>query len=79
MAIQTRFYEILARRKNTGNRITMQALAERCGVKPLTLWRWANGKVNSTSHELLSALCRELECAPGDLLAYVPDVPDKPA
>jgi len=77
--IRIQLHEILGRYKNTGHHLTLPVLAEHCGVEYLVLWRWANGKVNSTSHELLSALCRELECTPGDLLVYVPDVPDKPA
>ncbi|MFQ5791399.1 MAG: helix-turn-helix domain-containing protein [Acidobacteriota bacterium] len=79
MAIQLQLHEILGRRRNSGQRLTLPVLAERCGVNYLVLWRWANGKTTSTSHDLLSALCRELDCQPGDLLAYVLDEPDSDA
>ena len=71
--IRVQIHEILGRQRNAGHRITMPKLAERCGVDYQMLWRWANGKVNSTNHSLLNALCRELHCQPGDLLIYVPD------
>jgi len=74
--IRIQLHEILGRCKNAGQRLTLPVLAERCGVEYLVLWRWANGRVNSTNHELLSALCREIGCTPGDLLAYIPDEPD---
>ena len=76
MAIRPQLHKILGQQKNAGHRPTLPILAERCGVGYTALWRWANGKVGSTSHELLNALCRELNCQPGDLLIYVPDESD---
>ncbi len=73
MAIQTRLYQILAQRKNGGQRITLKSLADKAGVSYKTLWRWANGQTNSANYDLLDVLCRELDCTPGDLLVYVPD------
>lgn len=73
MPIQTKLYQILAQHKNAGNRITIASLAEKADVSYKTLWRWANGETNSTNHDLLAILCRELDATPGDLLEYVPD------
>jgi len=76
MAIRTQLYQVLGQHKNSGKRITLPSLAQACGVSYLTLYRWANGQINSTNHDLLSALCRELKCTPADLLAYIPDGDD---
>jgi len=73
MAIRPRLYQVIAQRKNGGQRVTLQALADACDIHYTTLWAWANGRVNSTNHDMLNVLCRELDCAPGDLLAYVPE------
>ena len=71
--IRTRLYQILAQRRNGGERITIRSLAKSAGVDYSSLWRWGNGQINSTNHDMLTALCRELNVTPGDLLEYVPD------
>ena len=73
MAIRPRLYQVIAQRKNGGQRVTLQALADACDIHYTTLWAWANGRVNSTNHDMLNVLCRELNVTPGDLLVYVPD------
>jgi len=73
MAIRPQLYQVIARHKNAGNRVTMKALAKKAGISYMTLWRWASGETNSANYDLLNALCRELNVTPGDLLAYVPE------
>lgn len=75
MTIRPRLYQVLAKHKNSGNRITLRELADAADVHYTTLWAWANGRTDSTNHDLLAVLCRELDVTPGDLLEYVPDEP----
>jgi putative transcriptional regulator len=51
-------------------------LAERVGITQANLSKLKTGKVKAIRFSTLEALCRELECQPGDLLEYVPTDPD---
>ncbi|SNR49409.1 helix-turn-helix domain-containing protein [Actinomadura mexicana] len=53
--------------------ITLVELAERVGVTPVNLSILKNGRAKAIRFTTLSALCRELGCQPGDLLAYTED------
>jgi putative transcriptional regulator len=59
---------MLARRK-----ISSGQLAARVGITPANLSILKTGKAKAIRFATLEALCRELDCVPGDLLAYEPD------
>ncbi|MFS2294299.1 MAG: helix-turn-helix transcriptional regulator [Actinomadura sp.] len=50
--------------------MTLTELAERVGVTPVNLSVLKNGRAKAIRFTTLSALCRELDCRPGDLLTY---------
>lgn len=52
--------------------VTMSELARRVGVHEVNLGVLKNGRGKAIRFSTLTALCRELECQPGDLLTYVP-------
>ena len=68
MAIVVRLDVMLAKRKMRAN-----ALAERIGITPSNLSLLRSGKVRGVRFETLEAICKALDCQPGDLLEYVPD------
>jgi putative transcriptional regulator len=45
-------------------------LAERIGITEQNLSLLKSGKVKGIRFDTLSAICRELECQPADLLEY---------
>ena len=63
---------MLAKRK-----IASKDLAERIGLTENNLSRIKTGKIKAIRFSTLSALCRELDCKPGDLLDYVYDESDE--
>ena len=56
---------MMARRK-----ISAGELAERIGITPANLSILKNGKAKAIRFSTLMALCRELDCQPGDLLEF---------
>lgn len=48
-------------------------LAEKIGITPANLSILKNNKAKAVRFSTLEALCRELDCQPGDLLEYRPD------
>ena len=48
-------------------------LAERVGLTQANLSKLKTGRVKAIRFSTLQALCRELDCQPGDLLSYVED------
>lgn len=48
-------------------------LSDRVGITLTNLSLLKTGKVKAIRFSTLEALCRELDCQPGDLLEYVPD------
>ncbi len=59
---------MMAKRK-----ISAGELAERIGITPANLSILKNGKAKAIRFSTLMALCRELRCQPGDLLAFQDD------
>ncbi len=57
---------MLARRKMSSGE-----LAQRIGISPANLSILKTGKAKAIRLSTLDALCRELDCQPGDLLEYV--------
>jgi putative transcriptional regulator len=68
MAIVIRLDVMMARRKVRSN-----ALARAIGISEANLSLLKSGKVKGLRFSTLEAICRFLDCQPGDLLEYVPD------
>jgi putative transcriptional regulator len=68
MAIVVRLDVMLARRQVRSNE-----LAKAIGITESNLSLLKGGKVRGFRFSTLDAICRHLECQPGDLLEYVPD------
>ena len=59
---------MLAKRKMRSN-----VLAERIGLTQANLSILKTGKAKAIRLNTLDAICRELQCTPGDILEYRPD------
>ncbi len=68
MAIIVRLDVMLALRK-----MKSKDLANRIRVSEQNLSLLKSGKVRGVRFETLAAICRELDCQPGDLLEFVAD------
>lgn len=68
MAIEVRLDLMLARRK-----MRLTELSARVGISMTNLSLLKTGKVKAIRFSTLDALCRELECQPGDLLEFATD------
>lgn len=58
-------------------RMSLAELADRVGVTTANLSILKAGQARALRFTTLAALCRELDCQPGDLLTYEPG-PDDP-
>lgn len=65
MAIVLRLDRIMADR-----RISLTELSERVGISMANLSNLKTGKVKAIRFSTLDAICRELQCRPGDILEY---------
>lgn len=54
------------------NKMSLTELSERVGVSMTNLSLLKTGKVKAIRFSTLEAICRELNCQPGDLMAYQP-------
>ena len=54
-------------------RIDAGELAEMVGITPANLSILKNNKAKAVRFTTLEALCRALDCQPGDILEYTPD------
>jgi putative transcriptional regulator len=68
MPIVVRLDVVMARRKMRSN-----ALARAIGITEANLSLLKSGKVKGIRFATLDAICRYLDCQPGDLLEFVPD------
>ncbi|MBU3887564.1 helix-turn-helix transcriptional regulator [Methylosinus sporium] len=68
MPIVMRLDVMLAKR-----RMRSKALSRAIGVTEANLSLLKSGKVNGVRFSTLAAICRELDCQPGDLMEYEPD------
>lgn len=68
MAIILRLDRVMADRK-----ISLKELAERVGITNVNLSNLKTGKVKAIRFSTLDAICKELQCQPGDILEHVPD------
>ncbi len=53
-------------------RMTLTELAERVGLTLANLSILKTGKAKAIRFSTLEAICRELDCQPGDLLSFEP-------
>jgi len=67
MAIRVQLDRLLAER-----RMSLTELADRVGVTVANLSILKTGKARAVRFSTLEAVCRELNCQPGDILSYVP-------
>lgn len=72
MAIISRLDRVMADRK-----ISLNELSERVGVSNVNLSKLKTGKVSAIRFSTLNAICRTLNCQPGDILEYSKDEEDK--
>jgi putative transcriptional regulator len=68
MSIVVRIDVQLARRK-----MSVGEFAERVGLTPANVAVLKNGRAKAVRFSTLEAMCRVLDCQPGDLLEWVPD------
>ncbi len=69
MAIIINIDVMLAKRK-----MSVTELSERIGITMANLSILKNGKAKAVRLSTLEAICKALDCQPGDLLEYRPDV-----
>ncbi len=73
MAIIVDIDVMLARRK-----MSVAEFAEAVGITPANVAVLKNGRAKAVRFSTLDAVCRVLECQPGDVLRWVPDKEPRP-
>lgn len=68
MPLVTNLDVMLAKRK-----MTLTELSERIGITIANLSILKKGKARAVRFTTLEAICRELDCQPGDILSYEPE------
>lgn len=68
MSIVVRLDLMLVKRK-----MPLNELSEKIGISMTNLSLLKTGKVKGMRFSTLAAICRELECQPGDILEYTPE------
>ena len=68
MPIEVNLDVMMARRRKAAGE-----LAEEIGITPANLSILKNNKAKAVRFSTLEALCRALDCQPGDILEFVPD------
>jgi len=68
MPIQVTLDELLYQR-----RMTLTELAEKVDITLANLSILKTGKAKAIRFSTLEAICRELDCQPGELLGYAPE------
>lgn len=68
MAIILRLYRVMADRK-----ISLNELSAKVGISNVNLSNLKTGKVKAIRFSTLDAICKVLECQPGDILEYKED------
>lgn len=72
MSIMINLDVMMARRK-----IGLTELSDRVGITLANLSILKNNRAKAVRFSTLEAICKALDCQPGDILEYVPDKPDK--
>lgn len=70
--IVLRLDRMLADRK-----MSLNELSEHVGVSNVNLSHIKTGKVSGVRFSTLNAICKALNCQPGDILEYIPDPEDE--
>ena len=73
MPIVVRLDVMMAKRKVRSN-----ALARAVGITEANLSLLKSGKVKGVRFATLEAICRVLDCQPGDILEFQPDAGEEP-
>lgn len=68
MAIILRLDRVMADRK-----ISLNELSEKVGIANVNLSKIKTGKISAIRFSTLEAICKVLECQPGDILEYKED------
>lgn len=68
MAIIINIDVMMAKRK-----MSLGELSERVEITPANLSILKNGKARAVRFSTLEAICRELDCQPGDIIEYRPE------
>ena len=68
MPIILRLDRVMANRK-----MSLNELSERVGVSNVNLSKLKNGRISAIRFSTLEAICKALNCQPGDILEYQPD------
>lgn len=68
MTIRINLDLMLVKRK-----VTSRELAQAIGLSETNLSLLKSGKVKGVRFASLEAICKHLDCQPGDILEYVPD------
>ncbi|MDU1054140.1 helix-turn-helix transcriptional regulator [Clostridium baratii] len=68
MSIVINLDVMMAKRK-----IPLQDLAEKVGITNANLSILKNNKAKAIRFSTLEAICKELDCQPGDILEYISD------
>ncbi len=71
MAVRIRLDQLLVQR-----RMSLSELSDRVGLTVANLTILKSGAARAIRLSTLDSLCRELDCQPGDLLAYEPGAQD---
>ena len=68
MAIILRLDRVMA-----GRKMSLNELSELVGVSNVNLSKLKTGKVSAIRFSTLNAICKALNCQPGDILEYIED------
>ncbi len=71
MAIMVNLDVMMAKRK-----VGLTELSERVGITLANLSILKNNRAKAVRFSTLNAICRELNCQPGDILEYIPTADD---
>ncbi|PWI04701.1 transcriptional regulator [Streptomyces sp. NWU339] len=53
--------------------VTVSELSRRTGISRVNLTKLKNGRASGIIWTTLGAICKALDCQPGDLMAYTPE------
>ena len=68
MALILRLDRVMADRK-----MSLNELSEKVGVANVNLSKIKTGKISAIRFSTLNAICKALNCQPGDIMEYAPD------
>ncbi|MFF5790571.1 helix-turn-helix domain-containing protein [Paeniglutamicibacter sp. NPDC012692] len=59
-------------------KMSVNEFADAVGISPANIAVLKNGRAKAVRFSTLDAICKVLECQPGDILRWVPDGPEDP-